>query len=96
VTLQASAGCVALDYQEMKDMKADELVEAWCDVRHALNQNVTDSIDALSRKRPASDAATSQDQFDQCMGQAKRIERVLGTKGIAQKDLLGKCKAKGK
>lgn len=96
VALPASAGCVALDYQEMKDMKATELVDAWCEVRQAVNQNVSDGIEALGGKRPAADGATRQDQFDQCIGQAKRIERVLETKGVAQKELLGMCTAKGK
>lgn len=95
-SLQATAGCVALDYQEMKDMKPDELLDAWCEVRLAVNKNMTESIAALGDRNPDSEGVARQNAFDQCFGQAKRIERILETKGIAKKDLLGICVAKGK
>jgi hypothetical protein len=91
--IPAFAGCVALEYQEMKDMKAEELIAEWCTVRQTVNENTSAGIGAIgSRQRPA-DKAASQDEFDQCIGQAKRIARVLESKGIPTKELIGRCSA---
>jgi hypothetical protein len=93
--LPSFAGCVALDYQEMKVMKAEELIAEWCTVRQTVNGNTSASIEAIgSRQRPA-DKAASQDEFDQCIGQAKRIARVLESKGVPTKGLIEKCNAAG-
>ena len=90
----ASAGCVQLDYQEMKDMNTEDLVSEWCEVRLVLSRNLEDGIDALGQRGPKLDEAAHQDEFDQCMGQSKRIARALETKGIPKKDLLNMCLAK--
>lgn len=96
VNLHATAGCVALDYQEMKDMKADDLVNEWCEVRLALGKNMDESIEGIGHRSSDSAKAARQNEFDQCMGQSSRIARVLESKGIPKQDLLKMCVARGK
>lgn len=77
----------------MKDMKAEELIAEWCTVRQTMNANYTAGVAAIVARRPQSEQAASQDEFDQCVGQAKRIARVLESKGIPTKGLIEKCNA---
>ena len=93
LALPAFAGCVALDYQEMKDMKTDDLIAEWCTVRKTVNANYDAGVAAMGSRQRQSEKAASQDEFDQCIGQAKRIARVLESKGVPTKGLIEKCSA---
>lgn len=83
--------CVALDYQEMKDMSADELTKALCmssEARRTNMDQVMTNLDSGSGPKPF---PLAQDNFDQCSGQIERIERVLNAKGITKELLKDAC-----
>jgi len=83
--------CVALDYQEMKDMSADELAKAYCrasESRMASMDDVLANLRASDGRKPFPNA---HDNFDQCTGQLERIERVLPTKGIGKEAMKTLC-----
>jgi hypothetical protein len=79
--------CVALDYQEMKDMSADQLTVEACKARDIRRQSLDESI-ATHDPRVASSAS---DNFEQCTGQIERIERVLTSKGISKDAMKDPC-----
>lgn len=91
VSASASAAtCVALEYQEMRDMDATSLTREYCATRRALLENLDDGIADLGRRskwHPNSGA-----DHDQCKGQIERIMRVLAQKGIEESALPTLCK----
>lgn len=82
--------CVALDYQEMKDMSADELVKEHCKV---VKSQLASMDEVVSNLGSGADKPfpTASDNFDQCTGQLTRIERVLASKGITKELLKDAC-----
>lgn len=74
--------CVALDYQEMKDMPVKDLVKEACKVRRAISSNLDDGIANIGSRPSERPNPTAHDNFEQCMGQSSRIKRVLQTKGV--------------
>jgi hypothetical protein len=74
-------------------MKSQELIAEWCTVRQAVNENTSSGIEAIGSRQRPSEKGASQDEFDQCIGQAKRIARVLESKGVPTKGLIDRCKA---
>jgi hypothetical protein len=86
--------CVALDYQEMKDMSADELAKEACKANKASSDSFDESI-----KYPSLSAASSEAMRDseQCSGQVDRMLRILKSKGITEKlYVICEQQAKGK
>lgn len=72
--------CVALEYQEMKDMSADELVREACKARDINNDNSKQAIENLgSARKPFPDA---EDNQTQCNGQIDRMLRIIKSKGV--------------
>lgn len=74
--------CVALDYQEMKDMSTGELIKEACKA----NQSGSSSFD-ISMKYPST-SESAQDAMrdhEQCSGQVDRMLRVLAAKGVTEK-----------
>lgn len=86
--------CVALDYQEMKDMSADELIKEACNVRWSISQNLKDEINNVGSDPGRAPSPNASDNFQQCMGQAGRIERVLESKGMSKTAVSEICEAK--
>jgi len=88
IAAPAFAGpCVALDYQEMKDMTVDELATAVCKAREARRQSLDDAI----ATRDERNASSTHDNFDQCTGQIERVERVLTSKGVSKDAMKALC-----
>jgi hypothetical protein len=87
------APCTALDYQEMKDMAAEELIQEACLTRQKISENLDDGIQSIGSRRPSGSSTSSTNDFEQCTGQSNRIERVLATKGVEKSSLLGLCEA---
>ena len=86
IAAPAIAGpCVALDYQEMKDMSVNGLAKEACKAR-AINENnsqqVLANLDATRVSEPFPDAQTNRGQ---CNGQIDRMVRVLASKGVTEK-----------
>jgi hypothetical protein len=89
----ANAGqCVALDYQEMKEMSLADLSIEYCRAHAEASKNLTDGISDLNRPR-AKAPSGADDNFDGCMNQIKRIERLLAQKGIEKPTVDSLCKA---
>ena len=86
--------CVALDYQEMKDMSADELTVEVCKAHASANESLSEGIENLGRRgpKPYPNADT---EFEQCMGQITRIERVLESKGVLKASIQALCEQAG-
>jgi hypothetical protein len=76
--------CVALDYQEMKDMSADELAKAYCRASESRMASMDDIMTNLHASDGPKPFPNAHDNFDQCTGQLERIERVLSSKGIGK------------
>jgi hypothetical protein len=92
LSVPAFAGtCVALDYQEMKDMSAEEVTVEACKVQKAAGEYLDQSIENIGGRGPKP-YPNAQADFDQCMGQAARIERVLESKGVSKRSLPELCK----
>ena len=86
--------CVALDYQEMKDMSTEDLIKEACNVRWSISQNLKDEINNIGSNPGAAPSPNASDNFQQCMGQAGRIERVLESKGMSKASVSEICEAK--
>jgi hypothetical protein len=92
LSMPALAGtCVALDYQEMKDMSAEEVTMEACKVQKAAGEYLEQTIENIGGRGPKP-YPNAQADFDQCMGQATRIERVLESKGVPKASLPELCK----
>lgn len=105
--LPAFAVCVPLDYQEMKDMTADELKTQLCKTRKQGSLHRLDGIDeflrpkqsigtnAKSAKRSASESLrqSSETLAEQCDGEESRILRVLKQKDQTASEKLEYFKA---
>lgn len=85
--------CVALDYQEMKDMSADDLVKEACSARHELEQNFKENEMNLETRSAQKPFPSAHDNFDICAGQITRIDRVLESKGVHKDAINAACKA---
>ena len=72
--------CVALDYQEMKDMSADDLVREACKARDINNDNSKQAIENLGMARKPFPGA--EDNQTQCNGQIDRMLRIIKSKGV--------------
>jgi hypothetical protein len=86
--------CVALDYQEMKDMSADQLLDEACKARVSGAQSYDEkklNLDARGGRQPFPNA---QENFDQCIGQISRIDRVLESKGLTKEKVIDVCQAR--
>jgi len=92
LSIPALAGtCVALDYQEMKDMSAEEVTIEACKVQKAAGEYLEQTIENIGGRGPKP-YPNAQADFDQCMGQAARIERVLESKGVPKASVPELCK----
>ena len=88
--LPAAAGpCVALDYQEMKDMSAEELIAERCKAGAALVEAFDEGIQNIGRG-PKS-FPNAQENFDECTGQIARMDRVLASKGVTKDSVVATC-----
>jgi hypothetical protein len=86
--------CAALDYQEMKDMSADELTVHACNYRDLGNQAFSESVDDIDRPRGAVPNTQARSTHGECDGQLTRIQRVLEAKGVSKDSLLQTCVVK--
>ena len=92
LSIPAFAGtCVALDYQEMKDMSVEEVTIEACKARKAAGEYLDQTIENIGGRGPKP-YPNAQADFDQCMGQTTRIERVLESKGIPKSSVPELCK----
>jgi len=83
VAAPAFAGpCVALDYQEMKDMSTNDLVKEACKARTNWKSSFDESIASPSLSRSAQEARRD---YEQCSGQMDRMVRILSSKGVTDK-----------
>jgi hypothetical protein len=77
--------CVALEYQEMKDMSADELAAAACKAREANKENFNEAMTNIDTRRGPKPYPNAESNQDQCNGQIERILRILKAKGVSEK-----------
>jgi len=83
----AAAPCPALQYEELKDMSAEELTKEFCAAEANAGESYSKSLDMVLKAgtRGQVDEAAQQAldaEGDQCRNQAERIKRVLGRKGV--------------
>lgn len=74
--------CVALDYQEMKDMPVNDLVAEACKANKAGSESFEESIKYPSLSKASTEAMR---EHEQCSGQVDRMLRILKSKGITEK-----------
>jgi hypothetical protein len=74
--------CVALEYQEMKDMSANDLVTEACKSNKTGTSRFDESITYPSTSEAAQEAIRD---YQQCSGQVDRMLRILKSKGVAEK-----------
>ena len=86
----AAQSCAVLDYQEMKEMSQGDLIREACSARNLANQSYQKGIGILSSRQI--DVSAAQSSFDQCLGQLRRIERALETKGVEKATIPSACK----
>jgi len=92
-TLPALAGpCAALDYQEMKDMSAEQLTKVACDYREKMSESMDESMSNLNVSRGARPFPNANENFDQCSGQIDRVDRVLESKGMSKDVIMQTCR----
>ena len=77
--------CVALDYQEMKDMSVNDLVMAACKANGANENNFNQSMLNIETRRGPKPFPDAERDYDVCQGQIDRMTRVLNSKGVAEK-----------
>jgi hypothetical protein len=86
ISIPALAGpCVALDYQEMKDMSADDLIKGACRARDLNDGNSKQAIENLGTAGTAKPFPGAEDNRAQCNGQIERMVRILQSKGVTEK-----------
>lgn len=91
LSVPALAGrCVALDYQEMKDMSTVDVTVEACKARKAAGEYLDQTIENIGGRGPKP-YPNAQADFDQCMGQVTRIERVLESKGVPKASVPELC-----
>lgn len=102
VSLSAAATpCPALQYEEMKDMSAEELTKEFCSAMANAGDSYSKALDinlkAGTKGQVDEAAAQALDaEGDQCRNQAERIKRVLGRKGIDTAGIRYDLTCKGK
>jgi hypothetical protein len=74
--------CVALDYQEMKDMSVNELVKEACKANANWSRSFDDAIASPSLSRAAQESTRD---YEQCSGQIDRMVRILNSRGVTEK-----------
>ncbi|HWV02967.1 hypothetical protein [Ralstonia sp.] len=76
-----AASCQALGYDELKDMKKEELVAEWCTDAKANSSLIDDQMRALTTfshsEEDDEDAHRAGSRIEKCQGQLQRIERIL-------------------
>ena len=82
--------CATLDYQEMKEMPLVDLKQEYCKAHDTALRNLDLGIKNLSAYGRTVDQ-TPGNNFDHCMNQVKRIERVLVTRGTEKVDKPTLC-----
>jgi len=100
----AGAGCVVLDYQEMKEMKSEDLVAELCKARSSAKQYRTDADDSTvygsKLSGYGSDAEVDEaykkgdslrELSKACTDQASRMERILTAAGIGADTIKQSC-----
>lgn len=95
VSAPALAGsCVVLEYQEMKDMSTEELLKQACAARMAGSQSMDEKIKNLDAGAGRLPFPNAQQNFDQCVGQIDRIDRVLAAKGMSKEAVIAACQGR--
>jgi len=86
VAAPAFAGpCVALDYQEMKDMSANDLAKEACKARSINEDNSKQTLANLDATRVSKPFPNASENQSQCSGQIDRMMRILSSKGVTEK-----------
>lgn len=80
----AASSCAQLDYQEMKDMTAADLVAESCEIGDAVRKNFDEGMAALNRTTQPASSEVRQTNFNHCIAQSRRVDRVLESKGITK------------
>lgn len=94
ITPAFAGACVALDYQEMKDMSAEDLSAQTCKYRSAMNAAFSEAIADIGRPRGAPANTTADETRAECSGQLERMARVLKMREITEDDVQRHCTAK--
>ncbi|RFP19144.1 hypothetical protein [Duganella sp. BJB475] len=102
----ASAGCVPLDYQEMKEMKPDDLMTELCAARSQAKAYIKDADDSTiygsrlsgyGSNAEVDEAYAKGDSLRElskaCAGQALRMERILVAAGTDLEVIKQRCSA---
>ena len=79
--------CTVLQYEEMKDMSAQELTKEYCSAIRTADENTSSALDMmLAKHRDEAAVQLASTQGDECRNQASRIARALQRKGIDHPD----------
>jgi hypothetical protein len=81
-----AAPCAVLQYEEMKDMSAEELTKEYCKAKSTASENLSNSIDkGFERHQTTEDEAAIRmldKETTQCTNESERVSRVLARKGV--------------
>lgn len=77
-----AGSCVALEYQEMKDMSASDLLVEACRANAASDLRFNESMLNRSYRPGREPFPNAQKGLEECNGQIDRMMRVLKTKGV--------------
>lgn len=75
----------------MKDMITEELLKQACAARLAGSQSMDEKIKNLDAGAGRLPFPNAQQNFDQCVGQIERIDRVLASKGMEKNAVIAAC-----
>jgi hypothetical protein len=82
--------CVALDYQEMKDMTVHDLVVEACRAREVNEANFALVMSNLETRRGPKPFPDADAETQQCNSQTERMLRILKSKGVNE-DIKALC-----
>ena len=92
-----AAPCSSLSYDELQDMKVEELTKELCTARKVATENRSEAFDkVISRYAPDPAGADAlSNEADKCENEQKRILRVLTKKNVETEkiDYAAVCKA---
>jgi hypothetical protein len=77
--------CVALDYQEMKDMSVNDLVVEACKASRTNEINFNQYLLNIESSRGSKPFPEADKNYDVCKGQIDRMMRVVVAKGVVEK-----------
>lgn len=76
----------------MKDMSTAELLSESCEIGSAVTKNLDEGMAALGRSNQSSSSEVRQTNFENCIAQSRRVDRILENKGITKDTARALCR----